>query len=283
MNKGLKMVKKFTVVLNENTQRYKVTKIAFYGDGGFAVFAPYHSAKSGILAKVPIDYRKKGEFWIPKEDIVDYAADDQVKLSLHPSGFVQFSGLNGKIISGRDKSGQAKGLGINISPLNKVIKTGPTCVLSLWGLKDFKQFIEPKKGEGLLEFNEEDYYYRDCTKDDWNGYTLELFLFESDFMKCIKKLNGNKYLILKHFNYIVPGYVFKHRLVPFNNKDYLMTLIVSRTKVSFKSKSGFSLGGPSQLLDKNNGIALMAFYPSPYTELPSRNLNYNACITIKED
>lgn len=276
------MEKKFTVVLNENTQRYKITKIAFYGDGGFCIFAPYHSSKRGILAKVPIDYLKNGDYYIPKEDFVDYVADDKVKLSLHPDGFVQFSGLSSNIISGRDKSGQAKGLGINISPLNKVIKTGPTCGLCLWGLKDFQKFIEPKRVEEVLEFNEEDYYYRDCSRDDWNGYILELFLFESDFMNYIKELNGNKYLILKHYNYIIPGYIFRHRVVPCI-RDYLVTLIVSRTKVSFESKSGFSLSGPSQLLDKNNGITLMAFYPSPYTELPERNLNYNACNIIKYD
>ncbi|MFZ3385486.1 MAG: hypothetical protein WA144_16340 [Candidatus Methanoperedens sp.] len=282
MIKGLKMEKKFTIVLNENNQRYKVTKIAFYRDGGFGIFVPYHSSKRGILTKLIIDYRKR-ESSIKREDVIEYTADDQVKLSFHPDGFVQFSGIHQNIISGRDESGRAKGLGIYSNPLNRVIKTGPTCGSSIWGLKDFQQFTEPKRGEEVLEFNEIDYYYRDCAKDDWNGYTLELFLFELDSMKYIKELNGNKYLMIKHNNYMVPGFIFKHRVVPFNNKDYLMTLIVSRTKFSFESRSRFSLNSPSQLLDKNKGIILMAVYP-PYTDLdlPKQNLNYNANSGDKE-
>lgn len=69
----------------------KITKIMPYGGGGFAVLVPYHETRRGHLLKYPVDYRI-GEMEMPFEEATEYSAEDRAKLSLHPDGFVQFSG-----------------------------------------------------------------------------------------------------------------------------------------------------------------------------------------------
>lgn len=270
------MEDKFTLALHEKDKAYKITKIAFYGDGGFCVFAPYHAAKKGLLSRLEVDYRLREQNICRNED-VEYTADDKVKLSIHPDGFVQFSGVNRNIISGRDQvTGKPKGLGLMSNPLNKVIKSGPTFGGTFWGIDQFEEYHQPKKGEQVIEFSESDYYYRNCTKEDWDGYILEGFLFEHDAIPNIANVNGNQLLAIKHFNFEIPGAIFVHRIVPYYPKDYVIGLMVSRTKTYFESKSGFILGSPSQLIDRHKGITLFAMYPpDPNMIMPQKNLNYS--------
>jgi hypothetical protein len=184
------MEEKFTLILYEKENAFKVIKVAFYGDGGFCIFAPYHTAKKGLLSKLEVDY-SLGEQYISRNENVEYTADDKVKLSTHPDGFVQFSGVNGNIISGRDQvTGKPKGLGLMSSPLNKIIRSGPTFAATLWGIDQFDKFNQPKKGEQVIEFKESNYYYRNCTREDWNGYILEGFLFEQNAISAISSVNG---------------------------------------------------------------------------------------------
>ena len=113
----------------------KITKVIPYSDGGFAVHVPYHKAQIGWLLKMPVDYKILGTTTIPVSECAEYSAGDRVKLSYHPSGFVQFSGEGpGKITSGLDPStGEAKGLGIKTNPLSSPIMTGPTFGITAWG------------------------------------------------------------------------------------------------------------------------------------------------------
>lgn len=269
------MEKKYTLIFHEGKRAYKVTKVVFYGDGGFCVFAPYHNAKKGLLSKMKVDYRLREQINTRIES-TEYTADDQVKLSIHPDGFVQFSGVNGNIVSGRDQiTGHPKGLGLMSNPLNNVIKSGPTFGATIWGVDQFSEFIEPKKNEEVIEFQESDYYYRNCTMDNWNGYALESFLFEHNYIPYIDIVDQKQLLKLFHFNFEIPGTVFIHRIIPHYPKDYIVGLLVSRVKVNFNSSSGFILGSPSQLVDKHNGITLFAMYPpDPGMVLPQQTLNY---------
>src|SRR5215211_6850582 len=94
-----------TVVLDTpSTGARKLLKIVSYSEGGFAILTPYHSARSGLLMKMPVDYSRKGEIEVASTDCTTFTADDRVKLSFHKDGLVQFSGENpGKIISGVDQ------------------------------------------------------------------------------------------------------------------------------------------------------------------------------------
>ena len=139
------MNKKFLIVLHDKDTACKVMKIMFLHDGGFCFFMPYHTAKNGMLAKLRVDY-SKFKSSSPFEEEGTYTADDDVKISYHPDGFVQFSTAGSKIISGRDsQTGKAKGLGIVTNPLTQLITTGPTFGGSLWGLQEFERFSSTKK------------------------------------------------------------------------------------------------------------------------------------------
>jgi hypothetical protein len=115
----------------------KVVQILPYKEGGFAVLTPYHTAGRGYLMKHPVDYATR-EMQIARADLVtEYSAEDRVKLSIHPDGFVQFSGQDqGKIESGRDpETGEPKGLAIftRHPPISEPIETGPTFGVACWG------------------------------------------------------------------------------------------------------------------------------------------------------
>jgi len=44
-------LEKYTIIINDGSKKYKVSKIVFYGDGGFAVLSPYHVERKGYLGK----------------------------------------------------------------------------------------------------------------------------------------------------------------------------------------------------------------------------------------
>ena len=91
-----------TVVIRcpETGKLHKITKIVPYKGGGFAALMPYHSARSGYLAKMPVDYKRWGEQEHSLTEAVAFSVDDRVKFSYHLDGFAQFSGeIKGAIIS----------------------------------------------------------------------------------------------------------------------------------------------------------------------------------------
>src|SRR5436190_17943309 len=118
-----------TVCIRHDGVIRKITKTVPYSDGGFALLVPYHSARVGYLTKMPVDYSKRGEILVERAEIVEYTADDRVKLSYHPDGFVQFSGERaGKIISGRDPdTGEPRGIGVLTNPMREPMASGPNC------------------------------------------------------------------------------------------------------------------------------------------------------------
>ena len=170
-----------TIVIEDQGTLRKITKIVPYKSGGFAVLAPYHKARKGYLLKHPVDYSKR-HMKVTRDEAVEYSAEDRVKLSLHPDRFVQFSGENpGRIISGRDpNTGEPRGLGIMSHPLSTPINTGPTFGCVAWGAADFAALNGTGK-RGVIAFIEEDYYYRGCTPDTWNGYVIEGFVLEERY------------------------------------------------------------------------------------------------------
>ena len=66
-----------------------------------------------------------------------FKSNAKIKLSIHQSGFTQFSGSG--VISGiNQKTGEIKGLGLQSKPLSTPINTGPTFGIVLWGLEHFR-------------------------------------------------------------------------------------------------------------------------------------------------
>lgn len=239
----------------------RVAKIIPYRHGGFAVSVPYHSAKVGFLGKMPVDYRKVGMLAVPRARMTRYSADDAVKLSYHPDGFVQFSSVHpGKIVSGRDPvTGEPKGLGLLTSPLSQPIKTGPTFGVSVWGIEDFET-LPPNKPAEL--FGVGDWYYRSCTDDTANAWMIEAFVLPNSFRGGVHNRSGKPTITLVFGNFEAPGVVFELRVVDLPGQSVFIGLLVSRARVSFAAKSGFTLGGPGRRFPDGTGEVLMACYPA---------------------
>lgn len=271
------------VIREHGLKPRRISKVIPYKSGGFGITAPYHSARKGWLSKFPVDYSKT-TIRTPIEGTT-YTAEDRVKLSFHPDGFVQFSGEQpGRIVSGRDDSGEPKGLGIVINRLGTRLATvGPNFALGLWGLEDFE---EAKNLKDAILFEEEDFYYRNCTESDWNAYLLEAFIFPrhrplkaavitprglSLSLRFPVKVRSETEsgIILPSRTPLFEGpdtSMFNFRLVEVDDQPFVIAMMVTRTRMDFDSKSGFTLSGPSDL---RNG--LMAVYPAPgvIPELPT--------------
>ncbi len=234
--------------------------------------------------KTPVVYRSPETVKVPLDSLIqEFYASQRPKLSIHHDGFCQFSSdLQGSIRSGRDpETGEPKGIGIFISPLNKPITTGPTFGINLWGLNDFKAWTNVKKDESPLRFHE--YYSRKSVATTHDSYLIEGYLFpKKEAGPNIVISNGKYYLSVRHKNFEIPGTVFRYSIIPEFNNDYLIGIMVSKSKVGFKTESGFSLGGPSQIVGYDNmghqiGHSLNAIYPVPDTAyLPEMSLDYVA-------
>jgi hypothetical protein len=254
----------------------KITKIIPYKKGGFAILVPYHSARRGYLAKYTVDYRKT-DLYVCRSAMTEFSADDRVKLSLHDDGFVQFSGEQpGKIISGIDPlTGEPRGLGIMLeNPLYKPIESGPTFGVSVWGISEFDEIVGEPSSDTIV-FSEDDFYYRDCTPDSWNGYAIEGFIFSDDYWGATKSQAGRFKLSLP-FNWF-KGKLVVHdfTIVPIGEQSIIIGILISRFQHGFQHESGFVITSPTdRRLGGPLGNQLVAAYPAFYDDPSMQNINY---------
>ncbi len=193
-----------------------------------------------------------------------FTADDRVKLSYHRDGFAQFSGENpGTIASGRKPDGTPKGLAIQTWPLAVPMETGPNFGIQVWGLEGFQVLKGRPKNAHV--FGEDDFYYRDCTPDDWHGYLFEGFVFTPHFRAHVRQIEDRILLPLWHRAFGGgEGASFDFRIVAIELQTGLMlALIASRLRMEGDvPECGFVLNGPGQVVDnEGNGFVLMAQYP----------------------
>ncbi len=250
----------------------KITKIVPHSGGGFAVLAPYHKARSGLLLKFPVDYDGKGETAVPFEECAGYSADDRVKLSFHPDGFVQFSGENPrKIVSGRDpQTGEAKGLGLMSNPLSNPIRSGPTFGISVWGLHEFEELEADR--EGVLSFSQEEMYYRACVPGKENGAHVEAFLFEPRYWSGVRGKPPAMNLSLCVGMFEASGAALDLKVIRLENSDTFIGVLASHVRIGFSEESGFTLNGPSESVEGHRKCALMAIYPASERDKIQKNV-----------
>jgi hypothetical protein len=143
---------RYTVLFNKNRTNYKLCKIIFGADGSYYVTVPYHSANKGVFLKYTVNYSKL-EMVIPFQQALDMASGDQsrIKLSHHPDGFIQFSGKG--LISGKDKDGSIRGMGVMSWPLTNPVH-GPAFGIVILGVDEFEQESRPK-GKRCIFYEEE--------------------------------------------------------------------------------------------------------------------------------
>jgi hypothetical protein len=252
---------------------HKITKFVAYKEGGFAILTPYHNARSGCLAILPVDYRKTGEFEVGHQEATEFSAADRVKLSYHPDGFVQFSSeIGGTIISGKDHTtGQPKGIGLMTNPLARPISSGPTFGLTIWGLDQFERLREGEKN--TIIFEETDWYYRGCSPSEANGWDIEFFVFPERYWLAARKKHDRFTLTLSFINFEVSMGVIEMQIVELPGQPIILAGFSSRTRTSFPSTSGWVLSGPGNRNAAGLGHVLQAYYPNLGFTLTTTSLN----------
>lgn len=237
-----------TILIESGGIRYKIFKITPHSDGGFDVHIPYHKDKKGYLFKIKLPYLI-GTFLAPTSAIIEQKKiTTDVKLSIHQSGIVQFSGKG--VISGFDKkTGQPKGLAIKINPISTPITTGPTFGVSVWGLEDFDILQNKEGNKNYISFTPQEFYIDPPSEMGANTFNFECFLFKvSDARQVIKSPDG-ELLFIKNFPQYTPNpkIVFKTKVIFLKNSPIFIGILPMISKSFDQPKSGYRLGGPSQL------------------------------------
>lgn len=98
----------------------------------------------------------------------------------------------------------------------------------VWGVSEFEPLNSANKG-GAVVFSEEDYYYRNCTPDTWNGYVIEGFVLEERYWGAVRQREG-KLVMNAMPMFEAVGAVFEFRVVPLPKQPILLGLIVSRIR-----------------------------------------------------
>lgn len=239
----------------------KITKIIPYKDGGFALVAPYHSARSGYVAKFPVDYTKVGKFAVSLDELVGFTADDRVKLSYHPDGFAQFSSeIQGRVISGRDPTtGEPKGVGLITAPLSNPIRSGPSMGVTAWGLGEFEEL---DANSNSIVFSPDDIYYRGCTPETACAWAIEFFVFPNRYWAGVRS-RGNQFVLSMTFrNFEASGANIEFAVIPLLGQPCFIAAFASRILGKFPSASGWILSGPGQQdAATGKGHVLQAYYP----------------------
>jgi hypothetical protein len=256
---------KTTVCVASNGIVRRVFKILPLADGGFAMTAPYHKARSGSLMKVP-QTTKTGKLELSVENIVPFSASDRVKLSYHRDGFVQFSGENSqKIRSGRDPvSGEPRGLGLFSHPLDRSIQTGPSVGCSVWGVGEFEEW-RPRSGEYGVVFddaNDGDFYVETANPDDelastTHGFHISAFPIPA---RLVTEAVG-PWETGDTTELIFPMNIYNRRKplpvkLVLASPNCALAMIAMRQRFGFPG-SGFQLGGPG-----DGQHVMMAHYPA---------------------
>jgi len=275
------------VLLKQEDLTYKIFKITPHSDGGFNVLMPYCKVKKGYISKHDKNYSKKVQYIGQDEMIQEFSVDRDTKLSIHRSGFIQFSGQG--IISGIDPvTGKSKGISVQSSPLTHPIKSGPTFTLVFWGLPSFEKFTKVKRRANTIVFEEDDLYLRyylehpgtDYESIDWDSFVIEGFFFGNEMLPHVKKVGEEYKITLKFPKFMVPGTVFTLKVIFIENSPGFIGLLASRVCTSHEgSETGYILSGPTGNIRKINGdtigTAITCSYPKPPEwRDPMKNLNF---------
>lgn len=266
------------ICVREGDIHYKVTSLYLMSDGGFKLDVPYCSHERGAVEKwnIPENAYSKMHFSIPRSEATSFIVRNRPQLSIHPSGFVQFSGPG--ITSGIDKeTGKHKGLAIQTLPLTTPINTGPTCGVVFWGLKE--GYATTDKFDDLnFVIPKEVFAYHPTKKgEEANAYHLEFWVFPADeyYERTIRKDPlGNEYMALRFPNFLpAPNTAFVMRVVRLKSIRCFLALLPRATHTKFAAVSpfGFHLNSPAEKTAKG-WTSLHAMSPIPDGYLTEQDL-----------
>lgn len=264
----------YTILYETGGIHYKICKILFGADGSYYVTSPYHPAQKAAVMKMTVNYSQR-EILIPYEELIDTAsADDdekRLKLSHHPSGFIQFSGEG--ILSGKNPDGSIKGVGVESWPLNDPV-AGPSFGITLLGVDQFAQAAKIK-GDSCI-FSSEEF----TPVPGGNGFLLEGFYFPSASRRfVVTEPDGSRTISLVH----PTGTLLRLKALLASETCTLPGLIgltLYPETVNFDGNAvGFMLSSSTGNIRFNEqgdklGDGLFCAYPRPSTIPIKRSLDY---------
>lgn len=240
---------------------------------------PYHPAKTGLLIKgrkpvVRTGYH--GPFGSHAETakvVESYRADVPVKLSVHASGFVQFSAA-GKtpVRSGRtsDILPIPKGLGLESNPIANPILTGPTFG-AVFEAHDECEVATGKEKRPVMLFKEGDFFERDDHDGARHVYSVEGFFFPMD-EKRHALLMSDGMTIRRPYSPLRPEWIVDFRVVTLPSRLAFLGVCVTRRHRSLGTGTGYMVGGPR---DRTGRYFIAGLYPAPDDDdNPSPSLVY---------
>lgn len=253
--------KEIRILFRENSagKLRRLTKIIRHNDGGFSIGSPNHAVTGGFLLKSPIDYRTRiGR--VLYSDGVQYRTTHLAKLSIHPSGFAQFSSSNkGEIISGVDPiTGEAKGLGVHSWPLATPITTGPTATVEIWGYTDFLTHTQSVAKCIVINLDDLENHGQDGKN---SSLQLNFFVLAANKKDQISAENGEKFY---YHPCIFEGSrrILKLRVIELLNSQSFIGIWAHKNSNNLRPDSGWQLCGPGSRPSGNVAMVLNAVYPS---------------------
>jgi hypothetical protein len=243
-----------TILIDAGGLLFRIFKVTPHSDGGFNVHIPYHNDKTGYLYKIRIPY-PQGTILVPFTAITEQRIiDKDVKLSIHRSGFVQFSGPG--VVSGIDEATQRpKGLGIKIGPLTKPITSGPTFIVSIWGLEDFQVLNSKEDKKNYITFKIDDFNADPPNAKRHDTLKFECFLFPTSLAGEVDPRGGQPTLTRPFSNHVwQPGKVFHLKVIFLKNSPVFIGILPHFSEWGFgdRGKSGYQIDGPSEIVGRNN-------------------------------
>jgi hypothetical protein len=266
----------------------KITKMVSLKDGGFSLLTPYHQAKSGFLAKLPMPKDMGPHFRLWSEGVT-YTAENRVKLSYHADGFAQFSSESGgTITSGIDgATGKPKGLGVRSNPLSTPTWSGAVAAITVWGIDDYLTTKETACDTIIYEPDE--CYYRGCSPNEADGWILTIHTFPKNPPLPIRFRNNFPFLqVAAQGRLLSPlQYIAEYRVLDLQG-PVILGLNLNRIATKFddksRAKSGWFLSGPSDAgATETTRYQLMATYPRSIGQIPSEGALDRDEATVAEE
>jgi hypothetical protein len=265
------------ICLEEDGIIYKITSIYLSSDGSFSIDIPSYPYREGLVMKFSPNYGPKNYLIAEDEFKQKLSSKNRPKLSIHSSGFVQFSGPG--VRSGIDANTKlARGIGVYSAPLDAPVESGPTFGITFWGVKNFEKTSKLKKGDILIK--QEDLINRpNPDNPEVNTYIFEGWVFHERFKKYIRDRNNREEATIGFPQYREsPGAIFTFPIVRLCNYKSFIGILPFRTNTELPNKedSGFNFGGPggTDSPSRNGPINVIMAWSSMGIFDSKENLNY---------
>ncbi len=270
-------------ICDENGEYRNLFKLITYKSGGFAFILPrLIDTNLGRLEKTIVTYKNMGTHLdIRRDKAEQYGANDIVKFSYHPDGFVQFSSTtNNRIISGRNSDGTPKGLGVISWPLSDPIGTGPSMTISFWGLDKFiKEPVSKVDKRYVFDIREATIHPKaKFRKNDKIAFAMAMYIIPNSLGgNIIVDKDGKKTAHIAMMQGLPDGTAFMRlrelvRIIDIPSQDYRIGISWFIIPDKFKSEGGYRFLGPT---DGKRG--LVATYPADYQrKLKMKDLSWNS-------